>query len=367
MIRSLQSMRFIAIFMIFLSHLGFLQQTEFANFYGKYILGGASNSGVSFFFILSGFLLAYKYYDDIKQSVNLKYSYNFTVNRIKKFYPLHLLTILVFIPNYFISYFANPLVEVPLLLSNVFLIKSFIPWDVAYFSYNAPSWFLSTLLLLYFITPPYLLKIRALLENMRYKLLIIAILIISAYAVGVGIIFILNNTDNQFTKWFVYISPFFRIIDFSIGILSGILVSYIKKAYNNKKLNVIAFSIMEILCIIIFIIAYKNRFIVDKFFRFGIYYIPILTIIVIVFSFDRGIISKIISNKVMMYFASISFEFFLIHNVVIHFMTRTILTQMPILVCILCFFVSILISIIIKKIDINNKFYMLIKKLKLSN
>lgn len=223
------------------------------------------------------------------------------------------------------------------------------------------------IIIVVFHHPPYLLKIRALLENMRYKLLIIAILIISAYAVGVGIIFILNNTDNQFTKWFVYISPFFRIIDFSIGILSGILVSYIKKAYNNKKLNVIAFSIMEILCIIIFIIAYKNRFIVDKFFRFGIYYIPILTIIVIVFSFDRGIISKIISNKVMMYFASISFEFFLIHNVVIHFMTRTILTQMPILVCILCFFVSILISIIIKKIDINNKFYMLIKKLKLSN
>ncbi len=364
MIRSLQSMRFIAIFMIFLSHLGFLQQTEFANFYEKYILGGASNSGVSFFIILSGFLLAYKYYDNIKQSVDLKYSYNFTVNRIKKFYPLHLLTILVFIPNYFISYFANPLVEVPLLLSNVFLIKSFIPWDVAYFSYNAPSWFLSTLLLLYFITPLLIKNIRALLENMRYKLLIIALLIISAYAVGVGIIFILNNTDNQFTKWFVYISPFFRIIDFSIGILSGI---WVKKAYNNKKLNVIAFSIMEILCIIFFIIAYKNRFIVDKFFRFGIYYIPILTIIVIVFSFNRGIISKIISNKVMMYFASISFEFFLIHNVVIHFMTRTILTQMPILVCILCFFVSILISIIIKKIDINNKFYMLIKKLKLSN
>lgn len=364
MIYSLQAMRWIAIFMIFLSHVSFLLDTKYAAIYEKYISGG--NFGVSFFFLLSGFLLAYKYYGCIT-SVDFKYSYNFTVSRIKKFYPLHIITVMFFIPNYFISYFANPIIEVPLLLSNIFLIKSYIPWDLAYFSYNAPSWFLSTLLLLYFITPCLLKYIHMYIDKYNQKILKVVLLAVTIYIIGV-IILTLNKVDNQYIKWYIYISPFFRIIDFSIGILAGIFIVYTKKLIkDNKNINIFVFSILEILSILIFLIAYKNRFSVDKFFRFGIYWIPFLLIIVIVFAFERGIISKIISNKGMIFLASISFEFFLIHNVVLHFITRSVLINTPILACILGFIISILISTTIKKMDINNKFYMLIKRKILSN
>ena len=54
MLNSLTSFRFLAALMVFVFHLGLLQQ---------YQLGAA---GVSFFFVLSGFILAYNYHSKMK-------------------------------------------------------------------------------------------------------------------------------------------------------------------------------------------------------------------------------------------------------------------------------------------------------------
>jgi peptidoglycan/LPS O-acetylase OafA/YrhL len=51
--------------------------------------------GVSFFFILSGFILAYNYRDSMLNQIS---NSNFYIARIARIYPLHLLTLLIAVP-----------------------------------------------------------------------------------------------------------------------------------------------------------------------------------------------------------------------------------------------------------------------------
>jgi peptidoglycan/LPS O-acetylase OafA/YrhL len=60
MIKQLQSLRFFAISMVFLSHLLFLQNTTYRGIFNRYFYDGGA-FGVEFFLILSGFVIAYNY------------------------------------------------------------------------------------------------------------------------------------------------------------------------------------------------------------------------------------------------------------------------------------------------------------------
>lgn len=66
MIKPLTSLRFIFAFMVFASHLGFLNKSESNVLHWVYdSVFHEGYIGVSFFFILSGFILAYNYQDGI--------------------------------------------------------------------------------------------------------------------------------------------------------------------------------------------------------------------------------------------------------------------------------------------------------------
>ncbi|ERT14322.1 acyltransferase family protein [Photorhabdus temperata] len=89
---SLTSLRFFAAFFVLLSHLGYLKDSDYFSWlfvYNGYI-------GVTFFFILSGFVLAYSYEEKMNRKEISKR--NFFVARIARIYPLHILTFIIFLP-----------------------------------------------------------------------------------------------------------------------------------------------------------------------------------------------------------------------------------------------------------------------------
>lgn len=91
MIRTLQSLRFLFVGMIFLSHFSYGTIPTF-NFGG--------DCGVAFFFILSGFGISCGYGEHLlSHQVTFR---TFFLKRIIKLYPLHLLCLLAYLIPYFV-------------------------------------------------------------------------------------------------------------------------------------------------------------------------------------------------------------------------------------------------------------------------
>ncbi len=63
--------------------------------------------GVDFFFVLSGFVLAYNYYHWFSDKVELKSYKKFIWLRIARIYPVHIITLLAMLAIYWAMFFFN--------------------------------------------------------------------------------------------------------------------------------------------------------------------------------------------------------------------------------------------------------------------
>lgn len=137
MIKPLTSLRFFFALMVFFSHIQFIEADDVfltklykSVFYEGYL-------GVSFFFILSGFILSLAYKNKILENQT---SYKeFWMARIARIYPLPLFTLLIAIPLSLGSFFTSKVLWIGKLITNMFLLQSFIPSSSIFFSFNAPS------------------------------------------------------------------------------------------------------------------------------------------------------------------------------------------------------------------------------------
>lgn len=148
-IESLQTVRALAFLGIFASHCGVTK------------LG---NWGVSVFFILSGFLMVYSYYNK-PLNTSFKSCLAFSLKKIKKLYPLHILmmlTALVFVAHSLILDYSVKRVILYLgqTVLNVLLLQTWVPSESVYFSLNGVAWYLSVCLFIYACFPPILKRVR---------------------------------------------------------------------------------------------------------------------------------------------------------------------------------------------------------------
>ena len=87
MINTLTSLRILFALMVFGAHCYVLDPSFDTHFFKEGFVG------VSFFFILSGFIIAYNYEEKLLEKITTKRT--FWVARIARIYPLHLLTLLI--------------------------------------------------------------------------------------------------------------------------------------------------------------------------------------------------------------------------------------------------------------------------------
>ncbi len=300
MIKPLTSLRFFFAFMVFLSHLWLLKdESPFLRdlynniFYEGYI-------GVSFFFILSGFVLSYNYYDRL--STGETKVRQFGLARFARIYPLHLLTLLVAIP---LSFGENLYSWVTKLFLNLFLLQSFVPSDNIYFFFNSVSWSISDEWFFYLMFPLiiyFLLKRKNLMVILSFILLIPLMLLF---------------TDEGYHEKLFYISPLFRIADFTLGIL---LYKVYKKRKNtawlNNKRNATIAEIGSILLLSLFVVLHNY---IPQGYRYSCYYWTPMILLIYTFSYSKGAISNILSNKILVFLGEISFGFYMIHMLVIRY------------------------------------------------
>lgn len=313
MIKSLTSLRFFFAFFVFLSHLSFLELNPSFRFFFKHIFSEGF-LGVSFFFVLSGFILALNY--SKRLSTGKTSLSKFYIARFARIYPLHFLTLIGSIPFFFTSlknFFINAL-----------LLQSFFPSKQIYFSYNAPSWSISNEFFFYALFP----LIIYINNKVTYVIKMITIIVFSL------IIIFLNNVlpENKIHYW-IYISPLTRIFDFIIGVFLYDLYLYIKKHQfhiSTKTKNIL--EICSILSLIIFFI-FKQHFSIS--FRYSIYYWIPMCLIILTFAItsvntkNKTVISTLLSKKGLVYLGEISFAFYLIHYIIMEIVIKynTLLTN----------------------------------------
>lgn len=307
-IYSLQVIRAIAFIGIFTSHCGTSE------------LGAW---GVSVFLVLSGFLMVYSYYNKTIVDVNYKNCLKFGIKKLKKLYPLHIVTligaliliIIGLIRNFSVKRIAEIVIQT---LLNISLLQSWIPFESYYFSLNSVAWYLSVCLFLYISFPKILIKIKKL-SNIQ----LVTILTIT-YILQVIIAFFAGNViyiSNMALKWLTYICPMYRLGDFLIGCSIGAI--FVRK--DRWRINSICATIVEIMSICIMIIcnyiyAVQSGLLGSEYIRYSTLYTPSTVIFILIFAINKGYVSKVLTCKLLVYIGNISAYAFLIHQLVIRYM-----------------------------------------------
>lgn len=296
----IQTLRAIAFLEIFLGHCG----VEWC----------AASFGVSIFMILSGFCMAINYLPKAdKFDLSPISSVKFGFDKIKKLYPLHLIMLVVI---YIIVQMPTSGKAIERLIREFFLLKCWKPHSEDYFAYNGVAWYLSTYLFVCMLAP-YAIKLISKIKN-KAQLFVSAafvygLMVVVGYYVSIAHIPI----GDTFAKWATYICPFYRILDFSLGVMLGWLFLHRQEQAQNNKIMA---HLLEVLALAAFILQeYAYLPIKENYMGIGynVYFTISTLLIVWVFAVNDGFITKILNNKLFIWIGNLSGYLFLIHQVVI--------------------------------------------------
>lgn len=299
-IQSIIALRGLAIIGIFLLHVGCPFQY--------------ANLSVSLFFVLSGFLLTYRYINTGVQNMG---KLAFAIQQVKKIYPLHiimmLMVLLLNILQLMISW-----KDVCKILLNILLLQSWYPSVRINISLNGVSWFLSSIVFCWFMFPIIVSWLSKNKEN-RIKLLLVFMTVLALQLILTTFLVVINIKEDVF-RWATYDAPFFRVCDFLCGAIAGAYVNG-KSIIIGKKISIkwifIAVGLAGIF-LNCFDSFYNHQSICSKVLgNWTTIYIPIATCLVVLCYYEREFLSK---NRVLMYIGENSGYYFLIHYAVIKYL-----------------------------------------------
>lgn len=293
-IEAFQGLRGYAILLIFISHCNL-----FCNSSGTNIFNWAGALGVSCFIFLSGFLA-------VIQHKNGNFFKSFA-KKIKKFYPLHILTLAIAVIISIKALIPGNITAWLALLSNLTLTHALIPLPQFYFSFNAVSWYLS-LTVIFILFTPLIIKIA---DKLKKHLLLSHIIFFSIIILEFLWCFLIGS--SSYSHYLVYIFPFARLLD----LLLGATVFVLADAYKDKiKFSGIGVILTSIILLILLAVSTQTE---SKFFAASIWSLPVAALMAFLYIGNEN--SKIINitfkNKIIVGLGNISFEFFLIHQLII--------------------------------------------------
>ena len=255
-------------------------------------------------FVSSGFLVGYNHYKKIMPTT-FQQSFKYVYKSLRTFYPLEILNLILNIclsKNFKIKKINLTTIEI--LISNIFIIKSWSRYKFIYFSFNGISWFLSSLLFCYFMTPFLLIGIR------KIKFSLILFFIIALIRIGIEE-FIRHGALNIFDFKF-HVGPIIRCLEFYLGMLTSPLFFYFK-FYLDKKANIKLFKLLfTLLQIILPIIVYFLMIKYDKIIH-RCYFILIFCVFLFIIGLDYGCFSDIFSLEISKKIMNYQMEMYLFH------------------------------------------------------
>ncbi|MCF0055779.1 acyltransferase [Dyadobacter sp. CY356] len=272
--------------LVFLFHLGPFAETPLLN--NSFVEN--SDMFVDFFFVLSGFVIAYSY-QAIADFQALKI---FLTKRIYRIYPLHLVMLLAFVVMEIAKNLLNPYVKVNNLdnqantiytfFTSLFLINSTPIPGVKDVSWNIPSWSISAEMIAYVVFAIVVLFIHTSNQISRRNFYYLLVVIASVS----GLWFVSESFQINYS--FNY--GFLRGI---LGFFTGVLCFNLFNATNIevRKLPAYLFTIGEIITLTLIIICICNGQALKP---LGVIFEVLFFACIFVFSFEKGLISSGLKN-----------------------------------------------------------------------
>lgn len=301
-ILSLQSMRFIFCIQIFILH--YFNNLGFNSFY----YGG--DAGVTFFFILSGFVLSMGCGASIK---NGTFEYvQFLRKRLAKVYPLHLITFTIALCMSFVAGVKFNIIKTIL---HVFMLQEFtLSEDMLRYG-TGLSWFLGALFFCYLLFP-FLYRQLIITRNRLFRMML-TLYVLLALAIE-------SCCNNSAIDNFVYAFPPLRIIDFTVGIIAYQMYiapfSIRFRQWIDRQSTTILSTLEIIIVVSVSALTYIPYCSLPSWLRFApLFWLPFSLLIYwfAISSNTQGVISKLLNQRALVFWGNISFEIYMLHGIVI--------------------------------------------------
>jgi len=296
---SLTGLRFFAAGIVFLHHgfeltTGTLREAMQAAF-------GHGRAGVSFFFVLSGFVLAWSMQPGDRAVA-------FWRRRAARLWPAYAAATLA---GYLVSRFWDGrLVSPERLVANLAMVQAWIPAKDWYFSVNAVNWSLSVEAFFYLTFPLYaatILRLRA-----RHAMVLGAVLfggiLLVAFAFRGDIVLAGGwMLPGAPAVWVVYVSPAVRIMEFLLGI---VLVTLVRRGAVPRIPPALAWASLAVA----WVVAGKVPA------SFSLVAVTVLPFCLLILSYAQTDVAAprttVWSTRSLVFLGNISFCFYLVHQLV---------------------------------------------------
>ncbi len=291
-IEQLTFTRFLAAISIVIFHYGD-QIFLFNNKYVQFIFGQA-NIGVSYFFILSGFVMIIAYNTNSK--INF---FQYLKNRLARIYPVYLFAIFLIV---FLS-FLHKSTDLEAIFLSVFMIQAWFPEKVHVI--NGPGWSISVEFLFYILFP---FLFNCIYKKRSYKTIIWPILIIWIISqITSNLLFnniTINGVSFQVTENLCYF-PLIHVNEFLIGNLAGLyFVTNSNKIRNNYDWHIIG---------IVVVFALFLKFPINWYPYNGVFALLFVPLIILLSS-NNGKLTTLFKKKIFVFLGEISFGVYILQK-----------------------------------------------------
>lgn len=298
-LRALTGIRFYAALLVFLSHVPIVAGMEKLS--GERLVFNAGVVGVSFFFVLSGFILTYNYGDLFQERVLASDYKKFVWDRLTKIYPVHFLALLMILPIALNS--PNLPLDWRAIPFHLLLVQCFWPLSNPTFNnyLNVPSWSISCEWFFYLVAP---LAMYLAFGGFRRWILVV---LIAVYALELGLF--LGKGQSDFTR--LYLVSWFapsRLPEFVTGI-------FLARAFLTLRMRKIATAsgMVQAIGFALIIAGAIYRKKAPWPFWGGLLYVPGSALLILGLASGRGFFANHLSKPWLNRLGLASFSLYLVH------------------------------------------------------
>ncbi|NIF82312.1 acyltransferase [Comamonas sp. Tr-654] len=348
---TLTGVRFLAAFSILVFHID-MRWPLSSNVYLKNIISQGA-VGMTLFFMLSGFILAYNYADN---SINFK---KYIVNRFSRIYPVYILLSIISIPwigiNFTDASFKNLFQIITLNFINLFALQAWFPNLFNYWTFGG-TWSISVEIFLY-VMFPLLVNLAKNFTKKHIALGVVLLCIISALPGLTTYLF----SPPQFGVF--YAMPIFRLSEFIIGIfLYKLYILKIRVPYPN------IFLFVSTLTFFTYLALFGSE--LPQYIGHNFIVIPYIALILYLVAAEKTFISSILSSRAFNFLGRISYSFYLLQIFVLLYLidNRDFIVEMiPLLsnniLLLICVTIILIISSTVCYYYVEERYRVIIKKI----